>query len=176
MQRVHLSPRIGSKPVDRVATAQVEAVTFLHSVFEHAIDKGWAVENPVRRARRPKRRRSGDVDPDLQFLTLEELDKVIGAIPADMFSTMRAMLSASVSTEAKGLESFTSEELVTATTMGCAKCHGIEDRVGSLTPGKRADIQLLRTDDANLAPFEAPDVNLVYDSSSIRATRRSSIP
>jgi hypothetical protein len=26
MQRVHLSPRIGNKPVDRVTTAQVEAV------------------------------------------------------------------------------------------------------------------------------------------------------
>jgi integrase len=102
MQRVHISPRIGSKPVDRVTTAQVEAVaeqmleaglapksvrnliTFLHSVFEHAIDKGWAVENPVRRAARPKRRRSGDVDPDLQFLTLEELDKVLGAIPDEV--------------------------------------------------------------------------------------------
>lgn len=102
MQRVHISPRIGSKPVDRVTTAQVEAVaeqmleagrapktvrnliTFLHSVFEHAIDKGWAVENPVRRAARPKRRRAGDVDPDLQFLTLEELDKVIGVIPDEV--------------------------------------------------------------------------------------------
>jgi integrase len=102
MQRVHISPRIGNKPVDRVTTAQVEAaaeqmleaglapksvrnlITFLHSVFEHAIDKGWAAENPVRRAARPKRRRSGDVDPDLQFLTLEELDKVIGAIPDEV--------------------------------------------------------------------------------------------
>jgi integrase len=104
MQRVHISPRIGSKPVDRVTTAQVEAVaeqmleaglapksvrnliTFLHSVFEHAIDKGWAIENPVRRAARPKRRRSGDVDPDLQFLTLEELDKVLGAIPDEVIT------------------------------------------------------------------------------------------
>ncbi|MCW2986839.1 MAG: Phage integrase [Conexibacter sp.] len=102
MQRVHISPRIGSKPVDRVTTAQVEVVaekmleaglapksvrnliTFLHSGFEHAIDKGWAAENPVRRAARPKRRRSGDVDPDLQFLTLEELDKVLGAIPDEI--------------------------------------------------------------------------------------------
>jgi hypothetical protein len=58
MQRVHISPRIGSTPVDRVTRLQVEAVavdmleaglapksvrnviTFLHSVFEHAIDKG----------------------------------------------------------------------------------------------------------------------------------------
>jgi integrase len=99
MQRVHVSPRIGKKGVDQVTTMQVEkiadgmldaalapktvrnVITFLYSVFEHAIRKKWAVENPVRHATRPKRRRSGDVDPDLQFLTLEELDAVLGVIP-----------------------------------------------------------------------------------------------
>ena len=92
MQRVHISPRIGAKPVDRVTTdpgrgrrrADAGAglapktvrnvITFLHSVFEHAIDKRWATENPVRRATRPKRRRAGDADPDLLFLSVAELD------------------------------------------------------------------------------------------------------
>ena len=32
-------------------------------------------------AARPKRRRAGDADPDLQFLAPAELDRVIGAIP-----------------------------------------------------------------------------------------------
>lgn len=57
MQRVHVSPRLGSKPVSEVTTAHIEAVasamldrglapktvrnvmTFLHSIFEHAIDR-----------------------------------------------------------------------------------------------------------------------------------------
>ncbi|MCW2992905.1 MAG: site-specific integrase [Conexibacter sp.] len=102
MQRVHISPRIGSTPVDRVTRSQVEAVavemleaglapksvrnviTFLHSVFEHAIDKGWAAENPVRRATRPKRRRAGDANPDLQFLTVAELKRVLAVIPDEV--------------------------------------------------------------------------------------------
>ena len=102
MQRVHISPRLGSLPVTGVSRAHVEALatamlkeklsaktvrntlSFLHSVFEHAIDEGWCHENPVRRATRPGRRRSGDVAPDLQFLTVDELDAVLRAIPDEV--------------------------------------------------------------------------------------------
>lgn len=66
MQRVHVSPRLGDKPVDRITIADVESVaaamldvglapktvrnviTFMHSIFEHAIDRGWTTQNPVR--------------------------------------------------------------------------------------------------------------------------------
>jgi integrase len=102
MQRVHISARLGDKPVDRVTVGDVETVaaamldaglapktmrnvvTFLHSVFEHAIDRGWASQNPVRRASRPKRRRAGDANPDLQFLTVPELEAVLRAIPDEV--------------------------------------------------------------------------------------------
>jgi len=102
MQRVHISPKLGSLPVAGVSRAQVEALattmlekklapktvrnvlSFLYSVFEHAIDEDWCTENPVRRATRPGRRRSGDVAPDLQFLTVEELDAVLRAIPDEV--------------------------------------------------------------------------------------------
>ena len=99
MQRVHISPRIGALAVTSVTTAHVEAVassmlaeglspksirnvvSFVHSILEHAIERGWARENPARRAARPGRRRQGDVNPDLQFLTLDELEAVLRAIP-----------------------------------------------------------------------------------------------
>ena len=102
MQRVHISPRLGSKPVSEVTTAHIEALasamldrgrapktvrnvmTFLHSIFEHAIDRRLIRENPVRRATRPGRRRQGDANPDLQFLTVEELDAVIRAVPDEV--------------------------------------------------------------------------------------------
>jgi hypothetical protein len=56
-------------------------MTFVHSVFEEAIRLGWVSENPVRRAARPRRRRAGDANPDLQFLTLDQLERVIDAFP-----------------------------------------------------------------------------------------------
>jgi integrase len=99
MQRVHIVPRLQNAPVAAVTRAKVEAMTeamlkagkspktvrnvltFLHGIFEHAIDNGWCDENPVRRASRPRRQRAGDSEPDLQFLTMDELEAVIRAIP-----------------------------------------------------------------------------------------------
>jgi integrase len=99
MQRVHIVPRLDNAPVSKIARKDVEALaegmfkdgrspktvrnvlTFLYSIFEHAIDEGWCSHNPVRRASRPRRQRAGDAEPDLQFLTIDELDAVIGAIP-----------------------------------------------------------------------------------------------
>jgi integrase len=102
MQRVHISPALGSRRVAEVTTADVEAlarsmlrrglapksvrnvITFLHSVFALAVDRGWCASNPVARAARPRRRRSGDASADLQFLTVDELGAVIGAIPDEV--------------------------------------------------------------------------------------------
>src|SRR5689334_6116661 len=55
-------------------------MTFLSSVFSLAVKKGWAQSNPVEDAARPRRRRDGDADPDLQFLKLPGLDAVIEQI------------------------------------------------------------------------------------------------
>src|SRR5204862_6252939 len=97
-----IGPAIGDKVLQRVTRRDVErlgeslianglapktvrnTLTFLHGVFEHAIDLEWTRDNPVRRAARPRRRRANDANPDLQFLTLEELEAVIRAIPDDV--------------------------------------------------------------------------------------------
>jgi integrase len=102
MQQVHIDPHLGDADIAKVSRTDVErlaetmvgagqsqksvrnVLVFLHSVFEHAIDRGWARENPVRRAARPKRRRGGDTNADLQFLTMAELDAVIRAIPDEV--------------------------------------------------------------------------------------------
>jgi len=117
MQRVHISPAMGSRPVAEVTTADVEAfaramlrrglapksvrnvITFLHGVFGLAVDRGWCVTNPVARAARPRRRRSGDVSPDLQFLTVAELEGVIDVIPNQV---VRPAPASAVATSRRG--------------------------------------------------------------------------
>jgi 5-methylthioadenosine/S-adenosylhomocysteine deaminase len=47
-------------------------------------------------------------------------------------------------------------------TIDGARDLGIADKVGSLTPGKRADLILVRTTDPNLAPVTDPVYALVY--------------
>jgi hypothetical protein len=49
-------------------------ISFLHSVFEQAIRMRAIHENPVKRPARPKRRRLGDANPDLRYLTVRQLD------------------------------------------------------------------------------------------------------
>jgi integrase len=96
-QRRHFGPVIGSMALRKVHRNDVEAMSegllarglsaktvantlkILHGVFEHAIDLEWTNDNPVRRAARPRHVR--DSDPDLRFLTLEELEAVLRAIP-----------------------------------------------------------------------------------------------
>jgi integrase len=101
MQRVHITPHIGDRKITDVSTADVEVLGrallkgglapksvrnmlgFLHAVFEHGIDRGWLTENPVRRAEKPRRGRSG-TNPDIQFLTVSELEAVVRAIPDEV--------------------------------------------------------------------------------------------
>lgn len=98
MQRVHISPFMGERKITDVQRGDIEALTrallkrglapksvrnilgFLHGVFEHAIDERLIRENPVRRAEKPGRKRKG-ANPDLQFLSVSELEAVIRAIP-----------------------------------------------------------------------------------------------
>jgi integrase len=92
---------MGDRRITEIAGADVEALTrillkkklapksvrnimgFLHALFEHGIDRGWARENPVRRAEAPGRHRAG-ANPDLQFLSISELDAVLRAIPDEV--------------------------------------------------------------------------------------------
>src|ERR1700759_641013 len=98
MQRIHVKPLIGERNASQGTRDDIEAFArmllkrelspqsvrnilgFLNSVFEHGIDRGWVADNPVQRAEKPRRRGTG-VSPDLQFLTLSELEAVIRAIP-----------------------------------------------------------------------------------------------
>jgi len=42
------------------------------------------MQNPVRSASRPKRRRAGDANPDIRFLGVAELEAVLRAIPDEI--------------------------------------------------------------------------------------------
>lgn len=52
-------------------------------------------------------------------------------------------------------------EVLAWATLGGARAMGLEDRIGSLTPGKQADIVMLRADDLNLFPVHDPVYSVV---------------
>lgn len=72
--------------------------------------------------------------------------------PGDMFTVMRAAFA--VERVLGG--SLTSAEVLRMATIEGAAVLGMEDRIGSLRPGKQADIVMLRADALNLAPVHDP--------------------
>jgi integrase len=94
----HIVPLFGTRTVDRIerrdvegfadalarkgmaANSRVNTFNLLSSMFELAVDRGWAVRNPVRGVPRP---RGGSADPDIRYLTMEEVEAVLRAVPDD---------------------------------------------------------------------------------------------
>ncbi|GAB7018328.1 amidohydrolase family protein [Halostagnicola bangensis] len=94
-------------------------------------------------------------------------------VSGDMFTQTRMALQAqraldkqpaverNEQTESVSLDARRALELAT---IEGARALGMEDRIGSITPGKRADIVLLRTDDITTAPVHDPIETAVFQA------------
>ncbi len=80
------------------------------------------------------------------------IDTTVLAGNCDMFAIMKAIHNVA-NGEAKSEFAMPARKALEMATMGGARALGLADRVGSLTPGKRADVILVRTTDINMAPF-----------------------
>jgi len=103
----HVVPFFGARQVDRIGRADVDAfaaalereglapnsrintLNLLGSTFDLAVQRGWAVTNPVRGVQRP---RGGSADPDIRYLTMEEVDAVLRAVPDDDLGRVERVL------------------------------------------------------------------------------------
>jgi cytosine/adenosine deaminase-related metal-dependent hydrolase len=81
---------------------------------------------------------------------------------ADMFAIMKAVQNIGDGA-ARSEFGLAARRVLQMATIDGAVALGIADKVGSLTPGKRADIVLIRTDELNMAPFTNP-VHMVVQS------------
>ena len=81
----------------------------------------------------------------------------------DMFGIMRLALQLNHLRSMDVLE-VQPRRIVELATIDGARSLGLADRVGSLTPGKRADLILLRTNDLNTAPFYDPSLLIVQSA------------
>lgn len=75
--------------------------------------------------------------------------------PINMFESMNLTWNLGIpwiGTDTAGLEPVLLKDVIEWATMGGARALGIDDVTGSITPGKRADLILIREDDLNMAP------------------------
>jgi 5-methylthioadenosine/S-adenosylhomocysteine deaminase len=78
----------------------------------------------------------------------------------DMFDEMR--LAATLQAERQGPGALPAREVLWMATRGGARALGLEAEIGSIEPGKRADLILVRADAPHLLPGPDPWSTLVY--------------
>ncbi len=83
-------------------------------------------------------------------------------VPGDMFTQMRSALALQRALAGpEGKEPVSAREVLAWATIEGARANGLDDRTGSLTPGKQADLVLLRTDRLNVTPLNDPAAAVV---------------
>ena len=79
-----------------------------------------------------------------------------------MFNQMRSVLALQRSLAAgQGKAPITARDVLEYATIEGARANGLDAKVGSLTPGKQADIIMLRTDRMNVTPLNDPATAVV---------------
>jgi 5-methylthioadenosine/S-adenosylhomocysteine deaminase len=75
--------------------------------------------------------------------------------PVNLFEAMNVAWNMGIpweGTDTAALEPLSLRSCIELTTIGGARALGLAEQIGSLTPGKRADVILIRADDINIAP------------------------
>jgi ribose/xylose/arabinose/galactoside ABC-type transport system permease subunit/cytosine/adenosine deaminase-related metal-dependent hydrolase len=98
-------------------------------------------------------------------------------VPGDMFTQMRTVLSLqrallfnrSLAGQKRTPSLLTARDVMEFATVEGARANGLDHKVGTLTPGKEADIIMLRTDRVNVMPINDPIGAVVWgmDTSNV---------
>jgi 5-methylthioadenosine/S-adenosylhomocysteine deaminase len=100
---------------------------------------------------------------------------VVSSVPGEMFTQMRTalaydrILEFTDTPDVAFAPTLTHKDVLEFATIDGARSIGLEDRVGSLTPGKQADIMLLKVNAINTAPMVDPIGTIVVfaDTSNV---------
>ena len=83
-------------------------------------------------------------------------------VPGDMFNQMRSVQALQrASAMASGKALLSTKEILACATIEGARAIGLDAKVGTLTPGKQADLIMLRTDRINVTPLNDPATAVV---------------
>ena len=87
------------------------------------------------------------------------VDSTAGCDTADMFAVMRIAVLIERAVHSSVL-AYRPEDALRHATIGGAQALGIGDQTGTLTPGKRADVIVVRADGLNFVPLNAPEAQV----------------
>jgi 5-methylthioadenosine/S-adenosylhomocysteine deaminase len=137
-------------------------VLIVHATWssDHDMERLAATHTPVSLSPFTELRTGFGITPVARFLKFGvpvslSVDTTLLCGNADMFAIMKAIQNIADGAAPSEFAIDPRRVLQMATIDG-ANALGIGDRVGSLTPGKRADLILVRTTDLNMAPLTVP--------------------
>ena len=87
-------------------------------------------------------------------------DSPASAPSFDLFDELRAAVALARARE-RETDALTAAEALELATLGSARALGLDDEIGSLAPGKRADLAILSMADSPHLPWEVPEVAVV---------------
>ena len=96
-------------------------------------------------------------------------DSPASAPSFDMFEELRAALYLARAREQRP-EALTATEALELATLGSARALGLDDEIGSLEPGKRADLAVVSLEGSPFLPWEDPAAAVVLGGSPERVT------
>ncbi|HZD22798.1 MAG TPA: amidohydrolase family protein, partial [Acidimicrobiia bacterium] len=83
-------------------------------------------------------------------------------VPGDMFNQMRSVLNLQrIQAATQHKTPITTRQVLSSATIEGARANGLDHKTGSLTPGKQADVIMLRTDRLNVTPLNDPATAVV---------------
>jgi 5-methylthioadenosine/S-adenosylhomocysteine deaminase len=88
------------------------------------------------------------------------VDSTAGCDTADMLAVMRISVLIERAHHAS-VDAYRPEDALRHATIGGARALGLGEVTGTLTPGKRADVIVLRVDGLNFVPLNAPEAQIV---------------
>ncbi|MGZ5385069.1 MAG: amidohydrolase family protein, partial [Acidimicrobiia bacterium] len=91
-------------------------------------------------------------------------------VPSDMSNQMRSVLGLQRAlAAAEGKVAVSTRDVLAWATIEGARANGLDSKVGTLTPGKQADVIMLRTDRLNVTPLNDPATAVVagMDTSNV---------
>jgi 5-methylthioadenosine/S-adenosylhomocysteine deaminase len=149
--------RLGKAGVLGPDTTYIHCTTLNDSEIQMIVDTGGTVSLAV-----PVEMMMGHGMPPIQKFLDRGLNPSLSVdvetnVPSDMFNQMRSVLALQRSLAAgEGKPTIDARDVLHYATIEGARANGLDAKVGSLTPGKQADIIMLRTDRMNVTPLGDP--------------------
>jgi cytosine/adenosine deaminase-related metal-dependent hydrolase len=117
---------------------------------------------------------AGDL-PNTDVLIQGESIDVVSSVPGEMFTQMRTalvqerILAFTDTPDDAFAPTLTHRDVLELATIEGARACALDHKIGTITPGKQADIVLVRTDQVNVAPVVDPMATVVIsaDTSNI---------